>query len=591
MTLPRLISTLIVGGGPAGIVSLKYTIEYGEAWSTDEEPLLIEMEPEIGGTFRWRGYQNAELVSSKQLTCFSDFRYPLDSPDHPSLPNFVEYLNRYIDNFNLRHLIRTSTKLISLDYASLGSKDLYKHQATIQPLDDNGLPQGEPLIVLAKRVIITTGLHVTPNIPLIPGLNSTPCIPEPPKWIHSSAYKSRDQLQGKKVLVLGCGETGMDVGYEAIMAPAKKVWLGVRTGFLSFPKLFETAYVHPWVAASHIRWFISDLVIKRVLWVLTGTMAGCNQWAGELPPDRQGRAYVFLNKSAKAMQFINRPFYSLSPIHRWFAHYIDPPSPPGDPKIDIVPFPQGFDFEGRAVFPAPPEHRRKETAWKYECKPDLVVLCTGYRQDWSWLGEGYPRGPEDCEIRGITSAKDPSVAFIGFVRPGVGAIPPIAEMQAQLFLLLAEKRIPIPVSPETYHLLHSPTSRIQYGVDYSTYMSTLAKDIGSAPGLLKLWWEYGWFVLFVYCFGAAFPTFYRLTGPFKVAKAKGIVETELWDTIKRRGVIGNIFMGVIPMVFYACLNLGAYVLEFVWKVVTPIFDLPVSPLEFFQEKSITVKSK
>lgn len=52
MTFPRLISTLVVGGGPAGIVSLKYTSEYGEAWSSDEEPLLIEMEPEIGGTFR-----------------------------------------------------------------------------------------------------------------------------------------------------------------------------------------------------------------------------------------------------------------------------------------------------------------------------------------------------------------------------------------------------------------------------------------------------------------------------------------------------------------------------------------------------------
>lgn len=31
----------------------------------------------------------------------------------------------------------------------------------------------------------------------------------------------------------------MDVGYEAIMAPAKKVWLGVRTGFLSFPKVLN----------------------------------------------------------------------------------------------------------------------------------------------------------------------------------------------------------------------------------------------------------------------------------------------------------------------------------------------------------------
>lgn len=53
MTLPRQISTLVVGGGPAGIVSLKYTVEYGEAWSEGEEPLLIEMEPEIGGTFRY----------------------------------------------------------------------------------------------------------------------------------------------------------------------------------------------------------------------------------------------------------------------------------------------------------------------------------------------------------------------------------------------------------------------------------------------------------------------------------------------------------------------------------------------------------
>jgi dimethylaniline monooxygenase (N-oxide forming) len=53
----------------------------------------------------------------------------------------------------------------------------------------------------------------------------------------------------------------------------------------------------------------------------------------------------------------------------------------------------------------------------------------------------------------------------------------------------------------------------------------------------------------LYCsFGAAFPTFYRLVGPYKSDKAAGIVRTELWDTIKRRGVVGNVFMGVIPMV-------------------------------------------
>jgi len=239
----------------------------------------------------------------------------------------------------------------------------------------------------------------------------------------------------------------MDVAYESVLSPAKKVWMGVRTGFLSFPKvlnnfrvlgatfdgalpidglitnLFETAYVHPWVAASHLRWFVSDFVIKRVLYVLTGTQAGCNQWAGELPPERQGRAYVFLNKSAKAMQFINQPHYNLSWIHKLFAHYIDPPVPRGveDPTIHLVTFPKEFDASGKAIFPPPPSHRSKETAWKEDCRPDLVVLATGYKQEWGWMGEGYAT-PDECDLRGVCSSKDLSVGYLGFLRPGVGEL-------------------------------------------------------------------------------------------------------------------------------------------------------------------------
>ncbi|ORY32137.1 hypothetical protein BCR39DRAFT_479301 [Naematelia encephala] len=589
MSFPERTSTLIIGGGPSGLVSLKYVLEYGPAFEPGEEPLLIEAESEIGGTLRWRGYENAELVSSKQLTCFSDFRYPLEAPDHPSLPNYVEYLHSYAEHFKLLPHIQLDTRCISLSLTT--STDGYKHHAILRRGEDT-------FHVLSKRVIITTGLHVTPNIPAIPGLNSAPLPSEPIKYIHSSSYKSRSQLKGKNVLILGAGETSMDVGNEAILGGASSVFMGVRTGFLSFPKvlnnfrvlgttfdgnlpidglitnLFETAYVHPWVSASHLRWFVSDFVIRRVLWVLTGTQAGCNQWAGELPPERQGRAYVFLNKSAKAMQFINRPYHKLSWIHRLFAHYIDPPLPSqlanADPTIHLVPFPKSFDDTGKAVFPEPPKHRNKETGWKMECRPDLVVLCTGYKQEWEWLGPGYPQGPDECDIRGVCASKDLSVGFIGFLRPGVGAIPPMAESQIQLFLSLTQGRIPIPTTPENYHLLHSATSRIQYGVDYSTYMATLARDVGSAPDLKELWKEYGWFVLFVYCFGAAFPTFYRLTGPYKSDKAPEIVKTELWETIKRRGIIGNIFMGVIPMAFYAIVNLCAYVLEGLWILAKPI---------------------
>jgi len=78
-------------------------------------------------------------------------------------------------------------------------------------------------------------------------------------------------------------------------------------------------------------------------------------------------------------------------------------------------------------------------------------------------------------------------------------------------------------------------------------------------------------------FGAAFPTFYRLTGPFRSASAPKIAKTELWDTIKRRGIIGNIFMGVIPMIFYAWVNLTALALELAWTVIASAVGRKYTP--------------
>lgn len=46
-------------------------------------------------------------------------------------------------------------------------------------------------------------------------------------------------------------------------------------------------------------------------------------------------------------------------------------------------------------------------------------------------------------------------------------------------------------------------------------MSTLARDMGAAPDVFELLRVHGLFVTFVYCFGAAFPTFYRLLGPWQ----------------------------------------------------------------------------
>lgn len=432
-----------------------------------------------------------------------------------------------------------------------------------------------------SHIAICTGLHVEPNIPPIPGIEN---IKGP--VFHSADYKTRSQLADRNVMVLGCGETAMDIAYEAIKANAQSVTMCFRTGFLSFPKqlsrfqvfgktfkgglpidglitnLFETAYVHRAIAKSRLRWFVSDFVIKRVLWFLAGSHFGLNQHVGGLPEGRLGRAYVFLNKSNKAMPYLNRPYKQSNRFLDAIGNrYVDPEEDAKSQRwIDTCTFPIGVDGAGKVEFEPKPDRKDWQRLKSKEVRPDCVVYCSGYRQVFGWLSDEYLTA-DKANIRNIVNASQPDVAFIGFVRPGVGAIPPIAEQQAMWWTALITGKMQCPTDPPYYHLLATKSSRIQYGVDHSAYMSTLARDFGGSPGLLELWREHGWRVLLAYSFGASFVTFYRLTGPSRSASAPDIARNELTETIMRRGLIGNLLFGVIPMLFYGCLNTIAYTLD------------------------------
>ena len=514
------------------------------------------------------------------MTTFSDHRFPLDSPDHISLPQYVEYLQTYINRFDLGKHIKLGSRVVNISPIQEGNGK-FRHRVTYQQATD-----GSTFSYDCSHIAIATGLHVTPNIPNVSGIEN---IPGP--VFHSSQYKHPHQLQDRNVLILGCGETAMDIAYEAIKSPAKSVTMCFRTGFLSFPKvlnrfqvfglktggslpidglitnLFETAYVHRAIAKSRLRWFVSDFVIKRVMWFLTGTQAGCAQYVGELPKERLGRAYVFLNKSNKAMPYLNRPYKQDDQILKMLGNkYLDPPEDAASPRwVDTCTFPTRIEKDGSVVFEARPDRKDWRRLRNKTVRPDCVCFCTGYTQNFSWLDPSYPTS-STTNIRNIIKHDRPDVAFIGFVRPGVGAIPPIAEQQAMWWTALILGLMPLPTDPPHYHLLAPKNPRIDYGVDYSAYMATLAKDFGGSPPLTDLWKTHGFKVLLAYCFGASFVTFYRLLGPFAFPEAADISKTELMKTIKRRGVAGNFFFGVIPMAFYGLVNGLAMLLEIVGLV-------------------------
>jgi dimethylaniline monooxygenase (N-oxide forming) len=133
-------------------------------------------------------------------------------------------------------------------------------------------------------------------------------------------------------------------------------------------------------------------------------------------------------------------------------------------------------------------------------------------------------------------------SLMGWGSHSLGAIPPLSEFQAQLWVLSLLGRVPksLPYA-DSYRLHTPPNSRIEYGVDHETYAYQLALDMGSAPSFLQVL-QFGWKVALVWALGANFNTKFRLVGPWRWKGAATVMETELWTTITRRGEFFGTFI-------------------------------------------------
>ena len=213
--------------------------------------------------------------------------------------------------------------------------------------------------------------------------------------------------------------------------------------------------------------------------------------------------------------------------------------------------PQYIDENGVICFKnnGRPEYQRMRSE---KVRPDIMVLCTGYTQVFPFFnaaaedeglktGKPYPTAG-DADVRSIWKRDDPTIGFIGFVRPSLGAIPPLSEMQTQLWILnlAAPRRIPRPLSSsdEHHYKMRSPeNARIKYGVDHESYVYQLALDMDSALGFqeaLQLGWSKNWRLPLVWALSANLNTKFRLKGPWKWNEAEKVMLGEIWGMICKR---------------------------------------------------------
>jgi dimethylaniline monooxygenase (N-oxide forming) len=138
--------------------------------SFPSECLLGYLHLPVGGIF-CKGYENVELVSSKHITCFSDFRLPLESPDYMSFQDYLNYLNEYCSYFELWPYIRLNCKVTRITRCGIGDKhiitylDQFKDHPTNTKVDALAqgytLPRGFPTSMVSKILRLTESKSFT----------------------------------------------------------------------------------------------------------------------------------------------------------------------------------------------------------------------------------------------------------------------------------------------------------------------------------------------------------------------------------------------------------------------------------------------
>ncbi|RHX83084.1 flavin-containing monooxygenase [Leptospira stimsonii] len=202
---------LIIGAGPAGLATARNLQRYHIPFEG------VDGYKDVGGLWDIENphstvYETAHLISSKRMTEFAEFPMKKSVAEYPSHTELATYFRDFAQEFDLYKYYKFNTKV-----------------KNVTAVDQNWLVEfhnGDSAIY--KGVLIATGTLHHPNIPEYPGKFSG-------KIMHSSEYKSPKIFEGKRVLIVGAGNSGCDIAVDAIHY-AKKVKMSVRRGYHFVPK-------------------------------------------------------------------------------------------------------------------------------------------------------------------------------------------------------------------------------------------------------------------------------------------------------------------------------------------------------------------
>jgi len=175
--------TLIIGAGPAGLAA-------GACLQLHKIPcILLEQNERVGSAWH-RHYDRLRLHTDKAHSELPHFHFPNGCPRYPSRLDLINYLDSYADHFGLR--------------------PRFEQQVSAARFRGEGWEiRTQNAVYYAANLVVAAGYTREPNIPDWPGqeLFAGPVL-------HSSQYRNGKPFQGRKVLVIGFGNSGGEIALD-----------------------------------------------------------------------------------------------------------------------------------------------------------------------------------------------------------------------------------------------------------------------------------------------------------------------------------------------------------------------------------------
>lgn len=396
----------LIGAGACGLAVVKNFKERGIPFD------CFEAEADIGGIWNPDSpnhvYETICLNTSKSLSKYTDYQIPADYPQFLGKDQAIDYIQSYARHFGLYDAITFNTRVKKVEKAG----DQWK--VTVS---------GDKRPRVYDGVVVSNGHHWDPRIPEYPGKFTG-------EVLHAIQVKNRDQLRGKRVLIVGAGNTGCDLAADAAYL-SRSVEHSMRRTYYFLPKFVFGRPLDRWLDRTQ-RWPLPRKMLRWFYGMAIYFMVGPYERLGLPKPDHK-ILESFPNSASAYLDHL---------AHKRVT-----------PRRDIE------RLDGKKV-------RFTDGT---ESEVDLIVYATGYYLTFPFMDKGYIANEDGSSPMFLNTCHREldNLFAVGLVQPADGGFWQLADFQGQLIASFLVAQQTDPAKAAWFHKLKA-TARpsTDHGVTY-----------------------------------------------------------------------------------------------------------------------------